>query len=268
VITTMLQGGCCNQLFQFAFGLATAERLGVRLQLDVGLLRNDSMRQYNLGLFRGVTEKLCEGNRTTISECGLPYNQKIVDSIKDGDVLQGYWQSEKYFKLVENLIRYAIVPNQPLTNFGKQTAAKIAGAGPRSTFLTIRRTDYVQKQDFHGVLVMDYYLKALDIINQKVQPYVFVFSDEPDWVRQNFWIPYEWELAGSFDQTTPRHLGREDQDLYLMSLCSNAVMANSSFSWWGAWLGEKKQTVIAPKKWFTTPYEDPRDIYQPDWIQI
>ena len=271
MITIILQGGLGNQLFQYFFGLATASRLGTGLLLDVSKLQHDSMRQYNLGLFN-IKGPLVIGSKPTVHERGLPYDTDLVESIKDGDVLQGYWQSEEYFN---NLSRPEILekfrPQQQVPQLYYEGAIqRIKDAGERSTFLTVRRTDYLRKQDFHGVLQAEYYQSALKLIKEKsgVEPKVFVFSDDPQWCKEN--LLKDWEVVGTYDQTTATHLGREDLDLHMMSLCRHGVMANSSFSWWGAWLGdgETGRVVVAPKQWFTTTTVDSRDIVPERWHQI
>ena len=137
-------------------------------------------------------------------------------------------------------------------------------------FLTIRRTDYLNN-DYHGVLPMAYYLKAAEIIAGRVpDPCFFVFSDDPDWVTEHFRLPYRTVVAGNFDRTVKGHLGREDSELWLMRQCRHAIMANSSYSWWGAWLNpEQDRTVIAPKQWFLdAPGMDTRDLIPDRWIRI
>jgi hypothetical protein len=273
MITTMLQGGLGNQMFQYAMGLAQATRLGVELQLDTTYLQNDKMRQYNLGLYGNITEKIVTGSVPTVNEDGLPFKQY---DIKDGDVLKGYWQSEKYFENIWYLIADKFNMAKPVSElYYTGLVKRISDAGPLSTFVTIRRTDYVQKQDFHGVLPREYYLKAILDIRHHLQkdPVLFVFSDEPDWCKQNLDLVLPFEVCGTYDRTTATHLGSEDLDLYLMSLCRNAIMANSSFSWWGAWLGDGfgfrwGRNVIAPKQWFTTDKVDSKDIVPERWRLI
>jgi hypothetical protein len=138
-------------------------------------------------------------------------------------------------------------------------------------FVTVRRTDYVGNPH-HVVLPMDYYRQAAALIATKVSdPEFFVFSDEPEWCEANFKLPYRTTIAGNFDRTIEQHLGREDAELYLMRLCGHAIMANSSYSWWGGWLGADITggIVIAPKTWVGPAFkEDPRDIVPGRWIRL
>ena len=151
---------------------------------------------------------------------------------------------------------------------------RIKKAGSRSTFLVIRRGDYVAKQHFHGVLPISYYEQALNLLRSRadVEPEVFVFSDEPDWCKQNLKLSCNFEVMGSYIQTTATKKGREDVDLYLMSMCNHAILANSSFAWWGAWFGDLQRrstrTVIAPQQWFTEPSMDTTTVTPDRWFRI
>lgn len=271
-VTVRLCGGMANQCWSYAFGLATAQRLETDLKLNTFSFHGDPMRQYSLGLWQGVTEQreAYPPQPPIVYEQGLPYNQGLVDSIKDGDTLAGYWQSPLYCQSVKSELRRRFVPNQPLTDKAKQTLRMIESAGPRSTFLTIRRSDYTNNP-FHGVLPEEYYLKALEVISSKVDPIVFVFSDDPEWCEANLHLPYQMFVSGNYDQTTNVHLGREDSELTLMMNCHNAVCANSSYSVLAAWLGahDLGGTVIRPKSWFgPASNEDPRDICPPEWLAL
>lgn len=273
MITMVLQGGLGNQMFQYAMGLAQARRLGVELQLDVTRLQHDRMRQYNLGLFK-IDDKLVIGSRATVLESSMRYDQNLVDRIADNDVIERNYQCEKYFLSVQDEVRQKFVPRQSLPQlFVPSMIKSIKDAGNRSVFLGIRRTDYVEKQDFHGVLGRSYYEQAIDRIrlDRGIEPMIFIFSDDPSWCKKNMLtIGKEVMFPGSYDQTTPGHLGREDVDLYLMSLCQHGIIANSTFHWWGAWLGDTKtdRTIIGPKQWFTTTTEDATDIIPDRWIRL
>jgi len=124
------------------------------------------------------------------------------------------------------------------------------------TSLHVRRTDYVQKAGFHPPCSMEYYEKALSIIEGNV----LVFSDDLDWCKETFLGDRFTFISGN----------RDYQDLFLMSMCKNNIIANSSFSWWGAWLNTNlNKKVIAPKKWFGPHLkESSDDIYPNTWEVI
>jgi hypothetical protein len=270
MITMALQGGLGNQMFQYAMGLYTARRMNVELVLSTARLQSDDIRQYNLGIFNVQPKLIDVMCRPIVKENGLPYNAHLVDTIKDGDTLLGYWQSEKYFpgtdmKLVLDKIFQSA---QTWSTDAQLDLQMIRAAGIRSTFIGIRRTDYLKKLDFHGVMDAEYYREGLQMIARKIglTPEVFVFSDDPEWCLENLDIEYPCHIL-SPHCTTKTVLGREDIDIGLMSACQNAVIANSSFHWWGAWLGGGKN-VIAPKRWFTAEGEDSTDIVPERWERI
>lgn len=277
-ITTKLQGGFANQMFQFAMGYHQAKLHCTELILDIGSFDGDGLRDFNLSLYPRIRAfPTVKGSKMTVHENGMPYNEKLVQSIKDGDVLQGYWQTEKYFNKVESgwTSRWdlqEIFQPAPLTTEYLRKA-RIIKSTPGSTFLTVRRTDYAYKP-YHGLMSQDYYREAIKIlkrINREIS--IFVFSDEPEWCKKELDLGQDFQVFGTFpeNRTVKGHLGREDAELYLMSLCENAILANSSFSWWGAYLGEpesKLGTIIGPKQWFGTAPEDPRDIIPDRWIKI
>ena len=129
----------------------------------------------------------------------------------------------------------------------------------------IRRGDYVSNKITnltHGVCGIEYYINAINYISKHVeQPYFFVFSDEPEWARENLKI--------TFPITYINHNTSQNdfEDMRLLSLCKQHIIANSSFSWWGAWLSRNdNKIVIAPKKWFNEYKADTKDLYPDDWI--
>lgn len=258
-------------MFQYATGLAASKRLGTELELNTYQFHSDPIRQYSLKLWNGITEDVSSypPQKIVIREEGLPYNQQIVDRMTSDCAIYGYWQTEKYFSGIKKELKEIFRPKQDLTDKAKQTLQAIKSAGHRSTFLTIRRTDYL-KLDFHGVLPAEYYADALKKLSEKVDPILFVFSDEPDWCKENLKFPCPIFVCGNYDQTTPTHLGREDSELFLMNHCHNAIMANSTYSWWGAWLGadDLGGTIIRPKRWFYKAEEDSSDICPSRWLAL
>lgn len=276
MITTHLMGGMGNQMFQYAFGLAQATRYNTSLQLDVSSFVKDPLRQYSLNLWEGVTEPICTNSRPTVYEGHqLLYNSRLEETIKDGDALCGYWQTEKYFLRVrEELLRRFHTKNQ-MSDHGFEVLKDILRVGERSSFLTIRRSDYLlpERVVYHGVLPQEYYQAACQEIASHVEnPVFFVFSDEPEWCKKNLNLAgHDWRVVGSHNQTSNKYLGREDEDLWLMSRCRHAIMANSSFSWWGAWMSPYEfsdRIVIGPKNWFNKASISSQDIMPDRWIKI
>jgi hypothetical protein len=274
-VTSYLTGGCANQIFQYATGLALARRLGVDLNLDVSWYETatpDMPRMYSLGLFKGVDARVVRSLLgRIIREEGFPYNPALFENAPRKCSLVGYWQCEKYFFELRDELRERLRPREPLPAWAIATEREILHAGDRSVFVHVRRTDYVGNP-YHATLPMDYYREAAALIAGKVpNPVFFVFSDDPEWCEANFKLPYPTTIAGNFDRTVEHHVGREDAELYLMRLCGHAIIANSSYSWWGAWLGAdiKGGMVIAPKSWFGPAFkDDPRDIVPGRWIRL
>lgn len=262
MIVVKLMGGAGNQLFQFAFGSAQAKRLKTLMRVDTSYLGGNRplcLRQEQWCLFAPIP--VTAGLAPTIRERGMPYDQALVDSIKDGDVLLGYWQSEKYIKSVSGEMR-AMNQFALLSDRTKVIAEQIRNCN--SVALHVRRGDYLKEphKSFHGVLGQDYYTDAINkMYDSNSNLKFFIFSDDPSWVCEHF----------NGENITIVQPGREAEDIYLMSLCKHAIIANSSFSWWGAWLGDQQEgrTVIAPAKWFTDEAkQDYSDIVPERWIKI
>jgi hypothetical protein len=245
MISCKLQGGLGNQMFQISAAHALALRNNdlacFNLSTCYTPLQGNEANMYSDTLF----SKLCNTKNLNIEKI---YNEPkfSFDEIKYEDNLQlnGYFQSEKYFSdYKKEIIDLFQLPTnkieKPINNL---------------TSVHVRRGDYLKLQDYHSVLSKDYYLKAMDIIGGN---FIF-FSDDMDWVKDNFKgdnIIY----SNNYDETL---------DMTLMSLCDNNIIANSSFSWWGAYLNKNEnKRVIAPKNWFgLTGPKDIQDIYPKDWI--
>jgi glycosyl transferase family 11 len=256
MITSVFMGGMGNTMFQLAVGLAQARRLNTTLQLDVSLLggkRKYVLDQWNLpGDITTVT-----GVTPTVHENGMGYNRDINERVKDGDCLYGYWQSKKYFEKITAFIYASFIPKQ----YATPRAVEFYPTG-NSVMLHVRRDDYLVSphKEFHGLLSMSYYESAMSHIRGRVDnPKFFVFSEDVEWARQNFTSPDA--------VVVPR--GQEAEDIYLMSLCQHAITANSSFSWWGAFLGDDQpnRIVIAPSQWFQDSRTDYSDIVPDKWLR-
>lgn len=282
MIVSYIQGGMGNQMFQFAQGYALAKKFRTGMALDVTNYVADTMREYSLDLWAGVYRRFDKVTNSIVDvkENGMPFNEHQLDEFQDNKVYRGYWQTEKYFPGLERDLFQIFTPRQPLTATGRDTYRDIINAGRRSIFLTIRRTDYVGN-NFHGELPAEYYIGAINKIMEKEiisRPHIFIFSDDTSFASQfaaTYLGQHECTVAGNWDRTVKGHLGREDEELFLMRSCSHAVMANSTYSWWGAYMGDHNpaltglRTVVCPKQWFGPgSNENPVDIPRPNWIQL
>jgi hypothetical protein len=283
-----LAGGLGNQLFQYAAGLALAAERGARLVLDRSSYRRDKQRAYALRPF-AVEPALVPGSleplfaafdrrfigramKTLMPAIGWHYVRDrdrgydpTVFPPRGSLVLDGYWQSEKYFAPIADRVRAAFRFRGPPDEANAACLERIA-ADP-AVAVHVRRGDYVSVPEItaiYGVCGPDYYRAAADHL-QRIAPETryFVFSDDPDWAEQNLQWPGPSEVV--------RHnIGKRDaDDLRLMAACDHFVIANSSFSWWGAWLASKPgKVVIAPKRWFAGAGHAEADRVPPEWVRL
>lgn len=273
-VTSHLMGGCGNQIFQYATGFALARRLGTRLMLDISYYDAPGVhRVYSLDLFKGVQARLVRKlSGPVIREEGYPYNPGLFENLPRRFSLYGYWPCEQYFFGLREELGDQLVPRKPLPAFQREIERQIAEAGKRSVFLHVRRTDYVGNP-FHVALPLDYYRKAAALIAAKVpDPVFFIFSDDPEWCDKNLDLPYRAVTAENSGTEASNNVeGREDAVLWLMRRCNHAVIANSSLSWWGAWLGADVGggIIVAPCSWLGPAFtEDPRDIVPHRWARL
>jgi hypothetical protein len=178
--------------------------------------------------------------------------------------LQGYWQSERYFSHFSRTIRTDFQFQEYNDPSFDELKSRIENEN--SIFLHIRRGDYLSNPStlaLHGICSLDYYLKAVSIISSNIsQPVFYIFSDDLNWANDNLSINF------------PHHFVEGNsglysfRDLHLMTLCRHSIIANSTFSWWGAWLNANPdKIVIAPRRWFANRPQ-PTDLYPPSWILI
>jgi hypothetical protein len=213
-----------NQMFQYACVKALSLREGVECSFPE---KEPNLHNiFNLNCLN--TFNVPSDNRIVMyHEPSFEYRE-IPSNIPKNLILKGYFQSEKYFKDFENEIREEFT-------FKNQSTYKVPSG---SCSIHVRRGDYLKLQSHHPLCDMDYYSKAMSVI--KADNYL-IFSDDPSWCFDNF----------KGDQYTVISGNSPAEDMQLMSECDNNIIANSSFSWWGAWLNSKlEKKVIAPKKWF------------------
>ena len=291
MIIVKLRGGIGNQMFQYAAGRRLAIKHKTVLKLDVNFLldrtprENFTYRTYELDIFniQGDIASPSEINRFVPANRNVFYNIKRklklinvitephihfhedVLSASDNSYLDGYWQSENYFKDIGDIIRSDFTLKPEMTNINQEFAKEISSCD--SVSLHIRRGDYVSNPEtnkFHGSCPLEYYQKAVvKIANCVKNPHFFIFSDDPDWAKKHLNLEYPIKFI------THNGEGKNYEDLRLMSLCKHNIIANSSFSWWGAWLNENPdKIVIAPEKWFNDPSINTDDLIPDGWIRI
>lgn len=273
MIIVRLMGGLGNQMFEYAIGRRLADQLHVPLKLDVSWFREQELRHYSLwalsiredvatdaevsqligyesSLLRRLVRRAIPGGRSRpaghVRERTFAYDPRVLE-VSDGAYLDGYWQSDKYFAGSVERLRAEYTFLRPLAGQNLEVADQIRQR--TSVSLHIRRGDYVSDDktaEVHGTCDAAYYQQCIEYLAEYVKdPVFFVFSDEPDWARENLDIPYPTTVVSHNDAS------RDFEDLRLMSLCHHHVIANSSFSWWGAWLDpEPSKIVLMPKRWF------------------
>jgi hypothetical protein len=300
MITVEIIGGLGNQMFQYAAALALARRHGAGLRVDASGFHTYRRRPYQLdklnipaeylptnapvpllparpsagfdlieSVLRRLKRPVKVSSRGVYQEPHFHFDPKFFD-LEPPIVLHGYFQSERYFTSVAEELRRHFQPASPLVPEAVRIAEMIDRA-PASVSVHVRRGDYVSDAltaRVHGALGRDYYRRALDIIMalRGSDVTVFLFSDEPDAAAAMVDFP-----AGRL-VVVPGDRGRPWDDMTLMARCRHHVTANSSFSWWGAWLDPKPdKMVIAPRAWFSPDElrtKNTCDLCPAQWILI
>ena len=270
MIVTKIFGGLGNQMFQYAAGKALALATGSRLKLDISSFGNYALHNgYELEIFHIDAEiakpediSMLAGSQSRISQfirrrLRLTKSSHIIEAgkaigprffqINNPAYLDGYWQSHEYLEPFESEISRDFTFKEALVGRNRETADHIAHSNAVSVH--IRRGDYVNNQIFakvHGFVGIDYYSRAIHRIREEVvSPTFFIFSDDIDWAIANLGLG---EDAVFISHNTGKF---SFEDMRLMSMCCHNIIANSSFSWWGAWLNNyNSKIIIAPRHWF------------------
>ncbi|MGT2429917.1 alpha-1,2-fucosyltransferase [Cupriavidus basilensis] len=279
-------------MFQYATGRALAERRGAPLLLDASGFEHYDLRRYELGelainarvaspdelaaagvvasepsLMQRVLRRAGFGRPAyMLREASFTYDARI-ESATSPVYLDGYWQCERYFAPIADILRKELALKEPLDAANSALAAEIASAGSRAVSLHIRRGDYVKNAhtaQYHGVCSLDYYRAAVKHVAERVgSPHFFVFSDDHEWVQANFDIGYPTTLV------QVNGADRGVCDMALMKACAHHIIANSSFSWWGAWLNPSRdKIVVAPQCWFSGASHDTSDLIPGTWVRL
>jgi hypothetical protein len=246
-----------NQMFQYAASKSAALNCNTIFALpteshELSNFFNLDCKFYSLNQNINLINKM-----KTYSETIFEYDSRF-ENISDNTSLEGYFQSEKYFKKYENIIRKDLTFKKEILDI---VEPYISDLNKENNLVSvhIRRGDYVNLQQYHPLCTIEYYKNAmLKFTNHKF----LIFSDDIQWCKNNF---------GNENNIIYSELNSHIQDMCGMSLCSHNIIANSSFSWWGAWLNDNpNKIVIAPQKWFGESYRDKntKDIYCDNWIKL
>ncbi len=293
MVIVRFKGGMGNQLFQYAFGLQLAKRLGARLTFDPTnlLYRNNPpdfvYRNYDLDVFQpSVTdflappgllakiynlriEKLSAAasylvtrKYPVVKEAHFHYDERLLPEAQEGVIYDGWWQSPKYFAGVEEQLRQDLRFSRPVIDASRDLLGRIEGCN--AVCLNVRRTDFL-KVDTLNATDKDYFLRGADyLIDRLDDPRFFVFSDDIEWCRENI------SLAAPTEFVDHAHKGfKFGNYLRLMTACRHFLIPNSSFAWWAAWLNTQPgKVVVAPKNWFTDPNIDTSDLVPQEWVRL
>ena len=302
MITVSLIGGLGNQMFQYAAGKALAERHGVPLALDISGFRNYPLRSFLLDRLlvpEAVISVQAELTRKPeinfarakwkgridrlLGKAGLPKLAALPNEYRETHfhydpafealgpqiALFGYFQSERYFNSIAEGLRIWFSPREPLGGVAA-TALKRIEASRQPISVHVRRGDYLNPgtTEVHGILGEQYYREAIRRIESEPgrEAEFFIFSDDPAAAEQVLdFVPKSRLVHVRGDPERPW------EDMALMAHCRHHIVANSSFSWWGAWLnGSPDKIVVAPRAWFA-PAElkkNTADLYPPGWILV
>lgn len=285
MVIVKIIGGLGNQMFQYAYARSLSNR-GYRVKIDISAFNTYRLHggyqldKYNINLKiadESEYERYHSNNKIQrvlkrftlsselITEKSLIFDSSLLD-INSVGYVEGYFQTEKYFTDIRDILLNEFIINKPLSDFTIEMQEKIQSC-EGSCSLHIRRGDFLSTKNssIHGGCSLDYYQDAINHINSKTnKSRYFIFSDDMDWVKSNLKIENAIYMESS-EQRIPH------EDIYLMSLCNNNIIANSTFSWWGAWLNQHTdKCVVVPKTWFADNKLDSQagDIVCDKWIRV
>ena len=293
MVISELTGGLGNQMFQYAAAKALSLHHQTNLVLDVLSFYREELpylevpRNFDLNNFEGVNEVLITPNnqiadyksykKTPLSGLVAAHKRKVYKepfyhfdknffNSRKNVLLKGGWQSEKYFSRYKNEVRQAFQIKDEVINRVKELGQKLKNEN--SVAVHVRRGDYLRLPiilEWHGVLDANHYNNAFTQLQSKLdKPFsIYYFSDDPQWIEENLCPKWPGTIISKDSKNTAI------EDFYLMSQCKHNIIANSSFSWWAAWLNDNPdKIVIAPQKWFGNAPCDPKDLIPESWMKI
>lgn len=278
MIGVCLQGGLGNQMFQYAAARALAAKHDTKVILDLSwydrqFTDGTTPRHYELGCF-ALDASVKKMDQTFRSRLHQKLSHKYTEPHFHFDPafkgfpgrtqLSGYFQSEQYFRDIRPTLLQDFTWKNAPSGKNEQLLTRIQ-KNPSSVSVHVRRGDYVSNSAaarMHGLTGVEYYRRAEEYVSKHVKnPQLFVFSDDPDWCKKN--------LKFTHPTTYVSHNADGAEDLRLMQACGHNIIANSSFSWWGAWLNRNaNKVIVAPKRWFLHTESNTKDVIPKAWHKL
>ena len=293
MIVVRLMGGLGNQMFQYAASRRLALQHGTDLKLDLSWFAEQSLRKYELDTLCILAEiatkedltlfdledavslagrlrkffrraKKAGGYLALQEEREFHGNSDVLNA-PDNVYLAGYWQTDEYFSDIRTVLLEEFAPAKELTPADQAFADKIAES--TSVAVHVRRGDFVSNPKttaFHGLCGEAYYEKAFSRVASRIKDAkFFIFSDDIPWSKENLHPPGETCFIER------PHKVPSIVDLHMMRLCRHNIIANSSYSWWAAWLNENPdKSIIAPLKWFEMKGYDTINLIPTGWTRL
>lgn len=292
MIISQIIGGLGNQMFQYAAARSLSLTRQQPLLLDVASFADYPLHQgFELDKVFHCTESIASIDKlqqllgwqaaplvrrvlakswlSTLRKSALIVEPHFhywpgISNVPDHCYLSGYWQSERYFQAHVQQLREEFTFKPPLSPKNAELASAIKAVNAVS--LHVRRGDYVSDEKNHAIYPLctpHYYQTAIDYLETRTSnPCFFVFSDDINWTRENL------KIDGVIRYIDHNQESQSFNDMRLMSLCRHHIIANSSFSWWGAWLNpDPEKIVIAPKQWFANQL-DCSDLLPDKWVSL
>ncbi|NDW18397.1 alpha-1,2-fucosyltransferase [Dysgonomonas sp. 216] len=274
MVSLLLTGGLGNQMFQYAAARALSIKLNTDVSIDLYSFKKEThatYRRYELDIFAMSVETKSpvfnkmvykaipfllrsEGGKKIVKKlnvfhdlnhAAIAYDTEF-ENLSGNVLMMGYFQNERYFDGIKDVLLSDFRFREELNDKNKSLALKIADTN--SVSVHVRRGDYLTPHVGNlNLLDKGYYSEAINTIKEKIiNPEFVVFSDDIEWVRQNLDLPSGNVTFVDWNKGTDSY-----KDMQLMSLCKHNIIANSSFSWWGAWLNRNpEKMVVAPKQWY------------------
>ena len=258
MIINNICGGVGNQLFQIAAGYSLAldnnDKYAINYNLQHNLIQGNTKHKYRDNLYKDIPST----DEVPANQYQEPHHHYApLPYTAPGMILHGYLQSEKYFtKHKEDIKQLFTFPKEIKLKISKALSALKLKSGKQVVGIHVRRGDYLQNPNIHPTCTVEYYKEAISKFKNSI---FIVATDTPLWVKQNLCC----------DNVILCNSSNELEDMYMLSQCDSVIMSNSTFAWWGAYLGKEKAQVIVPKIWFgPNGPQDYYDIYNKSWIQI